>query len=257
MGHSVRVLDIDLDAFLSDVAHWVRGTRRLNARSYKPWSEDQLRSFLEKNCRLSRTARIPGMYAVHHDKAFDYFRKIADDTNAPLDVVHIDGHADLGMGGSSWVYLTRHVLSLSPERRMNPRRGPKSLNAGSYLAFALATRRIASLKYVYPKGGGNDLPEMYFSENNPSSGKIQLKRFSRQTIAERVPLLLPLREADAVAVEPPIPFERVPMTKYESPRKFDYAFLCQSPGYTPRTADALIPIFEDYIELRPSPRELT
>jgi hypothetical protein len=176
------LLDIDLDAFLDNVAHWVRGIRRLNSRHYKPWAQDRLREFLENRCHLSRSNRVTGNFAVHHTEAFDYLMRIAEDADALVAVAHIDGHADLGMGGSSWVYLTRDILARPPEGRTNPRRGPKSVNAGSYLAFALATRRIASLTYVHPAGGGADLPEMLFADDDPASGMLQLKRFSPEVI---------------------------------------------------------------------------
>jgi hypothetical protein len=250
------LLDIDLDAFLDNVAHWVRGIRRLNSRDYKPWAQDRLREFLENRCHLSRSNRVTGTFAVHHTEAFDYLMRVAENADAPVAVVHIDGHADLGMGDSSWVYLTRDILARPPERRTNPRRGPKSVNAGSYLAFALATRRIASLTYVHPAGSGADVPEMLFADDDPASGMLQLKRFSPEVIAARVPLLQPLRTEHAAALEPPIPFARTLIDAYTAPGRCDGVFLCQSPGYTPRTADALIPIFEEYVDFNPRPGTL-
>jgi hypothetical protein len=215
-----------------------------------------LREFLENRCHLSRSNRVTGNFAVHHTEAFDYLMRIAEDADALVAVAHIDGHADLGMGGSSWVYLTRDILARPPEGRTNPRRGPKSVNAGSYLAFALATRRIASLTYVHPAGGGADLPEMLFADDDPASGMLQLKRFSPEVIAARVPMIQPLRTEHAAALEPPVPFVRTLIDAYTAPRRCDGVFLCQSPGYTPRTADALIPVFEEYVDFNPRPGTL-
>ncbi len=250
----VDVLDIDLDAFLNDVAHWIPGNRnrRLNSRNYRPWAQDELRCFLEERCLLNRARRIAGHFAVHHIAAFDYFTTIATEADAPLNVVHIDGHADLGMGDCSWVYLTSDILSREANDRMNPQRGPKYLNDGSYLAFLLATRKIASLTYVHPPQARNDLMEMYFARNDPSSGSIQLKRFSRETIRHAT-LGQPLEEADAISVEPLIAFQRIAITAYQARNGFHRAFLCQSPGYTPRTSDALIDVFADYIDFDPTP----
>ncbi|MER8389487.1 hypothetical protein [Mesorhizobium sp. M0965] len=50
------------------------------------------------------------------------------------------------------------------------------------------------------------------------------------------------------SLEPPIPFHKIPVEAYQAAEPFDYVILCQSPGYTPVEADALIPIFKDYIE---------
>jgi UPF0489 domain len=191
---------------------------------------------------------------VHHAPAFDYFMQITTTADAPLNVVHIDGHADLGMGDSSWVYLTRDILSREPNDRMHPRKGPKSLNIGSYLAFLLATRRVASLTYVHPPQARNDLIEMYFEGNDPASGNIQLKCFSREVLAERCTLGAdPLGESDAISLEPLIPFQKIAIADYQAHDRFHNAFLCQSPGYTPRTADALIEVFAEYINFDSAP----
>jgi hypothetical protein len=250
----VNALDLDLDAFLSNVAHWISGNRRLNSRHYIPWAQDTLRLYLEERCLLDRDNRIPGRFAVHHAPAFDYFVGITIAADAPLNVVHIDGHADLGMGDGSWVYLTSDILSRAPNDRMNPRIGPRSLNNGSYLAFLLATRRVAFLTYVHPPQAQHDLIEMYFVENDPTSGNIQLKRFSREVIAERGTLGAdPLNEGDAISLEPCIPFQRIAIADYRAHNRFHNAFLCQSPGFTPRTADALIEVFSEYIDFDPAP----
>jgi hypothetical protein len=127
------------------------------------------------------------------------------------------------------------------------------VNPGSYLAFALATRRIASLTYVHPAGAAADLPYYFFADDDPASGMLQLKRFSPEIIATRLPLLEPLRTEHAVALEPPIPFVRTLIDAYTAPRRCEGVFLCQSPGNTPLTADALIPIFEEYVDFNPRP----
>jgi UPF0489 domain len=126
------------------------------------WSEATLREFLEKQCRLSRDRRIPGRFVIEHDGAFDYWKEIVTNGDACLDVVHIDGHADLGMGSSSWVDVVGNVIHRSVIDRGSPQRDTKYLNAGSYVAYGLVARWISSLTYVHPPRAGDDLPEMYF-----------------------------------------------------------------------------------------------
>lgn len=104
----MRFLDIDLDAFLNHVAHWPEGGR-LDAESFHPWAEDRLREFMERQCGLSRSAPIDGWFVTNHDGAFDVMRNIVEGGSGPLEVVHVDAHADLGMGDPSWVDMIKRV----------------------------------------------------------------------------------------------------------------------------------------------------
>jgi hypothetical protein len=254
MAGTLEFLDLDLDAFLDRVAHWKRGKRRLNKRHYHPWSEANLREFLDKQCGLSRETRIPGRFVIEHDGAFDYWKEIVINRRASLDIVHIDGHADLGMGDNRWVDIVGNVVRRPVLDRGNPQRGAKYLNAGSYVAYGLAARWINSLTYVHPQGEGNDLPEMYFQNNDPSSGYMQLKGFDQAVIAEAGRRLASLKADQAAILEPSIPFKKVLISNFLAANSFDYGLLCQSPGYTPSTADALIAIIEDYISFEKSPQ---
>lgn len=67
--------------------------------------------------------------------------------SGPLDVVHVDGHADLGMGDPSWVDLISHVGKPLSERHQ-PRRANQGLNLGTWLAYALAAEFIFRLLFV-------------------------------------------------------------------------------------------------------------
>ena len=52
----------------------------------------------------------------------------------------------------------------------------------------------------------------------------------------------------ATSFEPIIPLKRVPIAQFEADKPFQYALLAQSPGFTPATSDALIPVFREYID---------
>jgi hypothetical protein len=49
------------------------------------------------------------------------------------------------------------------------------------------------------------------------------------------------------ARQPTIPFQRVHIEKFQASASFDYALVCQSPGFTPKSADALIQVMARYI----------
>lgn len=141
----MRVLDIDLDFFVSDIAHFVSDNgKRLNDDYYKIWDEKSVRKFLEKKCGLSRSKPVKGRLIRHHDEAYYYFWRELISNNklkVPFDIVHVDAHADLGLGDASWVYILSDLLRLPPEERINPKTtGLDGLSYGNYLAFAIANR---------------------------------------------------------------------------------------------------------------------
>lgn len=241
----LRMLDIDLDAFLGGTAHWVAGHERLDGSEYRPWSEEQLRDFLEHNCRLSRNTRVRGRFAIEHDAALPYWEDLAADFDAMFDVVHIDGHADLGLGDPSWVHLMTQWLSLPPTARRNPPRGRKCCNPGSYLAYAIAARLVSELSYVHPQSGGGDLHQVFFKDNQTQSGFLQLKLFPNGVEAEEYELLTADR---AASVEPAIPYHEYLCAEFLAAAPFDFAFVCQSPGFTPADSDMLLPILAEYID---------
>jgi len=242
---SISFLNLDLDAFLSDVADWIAGDDRRD-ESYKPWREEELRAFLEGQCHLTRSRPVPGRFVVHHDRAFDYWKELVARHQTQINLVHVDAHADMGQGERSWVHVVSKLLYLPPDQRTDPPRGSAFLSAGSYVAYALAARWISSLVYVYhPQTGGRDIPAVYFENNDASPpNRIQLKAYEKDGLLRTHPP--PIN--DAVNFEPIVPFTKVAITDFRSHAPFQYALLCQSPGFTPAAADALIPIFDEYIE---------
>ena len=252
---AISFLNLDLDAFVGDVAHRISGDERRDADYYKPWSEAELRAFFEKQCHLRPSRRVPGRFVVHHDKAFDFWKELVARHQTQIDLIHVDAHADLGFGDASWVHIVSELLHQPPDQRTDPPRGSRFLNAGSYIAYALAARWIASMTYVYHPKAGDDLPTIYL-ENNDSAppNHIQLKAYDAQVITSfRVEMPKP---EEALSLEPVVPFTKVTIPQFNADRSFQYALLCQSPGFTPVTADALIPVLGDYIDFERPPEEV-
>jgi hypothetical protein len=119
---SISFLNLDLDAFLDRVVHWVSGDERREADSYKPWSEAELRAFLENQCHLSPSHRVPGRFVVHHDRAFDFWKELVARHRAQIDLVHVDAHADLGLGDASWVHVADRAVGGVSQKRTHANR---------------------------------------------------------------------------------------------------------------------------------------
>lgn len=103
--------------------------------------ETEVRSFLERQCHLNRSTRIPGREFVEHIDAFHTWKQWIQEGRliAPFNVVHVDGHSDLGAGiGLTCHYIETELLALPlPERsapRLNEHDGITSAN---YLVAAM------------------------------------------------------------------------------------------------------------------------
>ncbi|WP_408879397.1 hypothetical protein [Gluconobacter wancherniae] len=98
--------------------------------------------------------------------------------SGPIELVHVDGHADLGMGDLSWVDVIRHVAKPLADLH-HPKRATEGMNLGSWLAYALAAELVSDLTYVYPAAHGDDLPPLYFPGGDREAGYIEMKAYTR------------------------------------------------------------------------------
>jgi hypothetical protein len=240
----VRVLSLDLDFFLDQVKLW-NGEGRLSPEEYRPWSEWAARRFMEDGLGLSTVAPVPGFFATHHDQAFHWWRRLMDagQLTAPFDVVHVDAHADQGMGDDSFLEIMG-VLTHLPIKEREAR--ITRLEEGNFLAYAAVCGWMRSLTYVtHPTWNGRDLHFMHFLDYEDRSGmmefkRVDLKKLERET--ERYNSYVRPYEPDIR-----VPFASIPGSAIRDREAWDFVFLCQSPEYTPPTADALLPVLRSYI----------
>jgi hypothetical protein len=62
----VRILDIDLDFFLSGVSYGSTRGGRLEGERYSPWLGQEVRDFLESQCGLNIAEPLPDMFSSIH-----------------------------------------------------------------------------------------------------------------------------------------------------------------------------------------------
>lgn len=264
----MHVLDLDLDFFL-DVIHSMdslEGEKRLDYGS--PWNEEATREFLEKQCGLDRKAGVPGALFEHHHEVFYYWRDLlhTDRLSAPFEIVHIDAHSDLGFGDASWTYILKDILQRPPAERDNPDKGNSGLNAGSFLAFAVASRWCERITLVLHPDWTNDIPYMYLQDFGSradlpridgqarSSVNLQLKRYEPQGLSHAITEFCcsgrwdELKGLAPLELEPPVQVDFVPGNEFSATDHFDFITLTRSPTFTPGKSDDLIPVIAEYIE---------
>ncbi|CAN0328960.1 unnamed protein product, partial [Phaeothamnion confervicola] len=245
----LNIADIDLDIFIDEVFSLDRRPRAPS--TIRPWNEEQLRRFLEDQCglRCGPSYRRPkGRFVVHHDEAFPVLEALSQNGAMPLTLTHIDAHSDLGtgFGDLSWKDIGGRLLGLPPKDRATaiPKNGMERISPGNYLSYALACRWLRTLIYVHHAQSGDDLMPFFFRDFDPECGVMELRYVPRVRDVHSRQELLALPHT----LEPPIPFHKISVEAYRNTEPPDYVILCQSPGYTPVEADALIPIFKDYVD---------
>ena len=267
----MKILDLDMDYFMTKVANGVGEsvTSRLIDEEFEQsvWCKDDVIRFLEDKLGLSKEAKIPGRIVSGHNEALYFWKELMLDgkLSVPFEVVHIDSHADLGLGTDSAAYISRELLKWPvtdrPEhsRHVNCFGHECSEGIADYLLYALAYRWISRLTYCgNPNGESNDYDisvmkdlKEQFIWNDPVDNVIQLIYNPNMSCPnpytddpEDVQAYL-----DSGIKEPEVPFTIIPTIEgVNYCGDFDFVLLAQSPNYTPESADFIMDVFHEYIQ---------
>lgn len=265
----MKILDIDMDYFMENIAHtsdYV--TERLPEEDYGGcvWTEQQVRSFLENNLGLTKRNKIKGRVVAGHNEALAFWKELiaTNDLSVPFEVVHVDSHADLGLGFDSLYYIMRYLLSYPVEERPEHNRYVdfngkiKIEGIGDYLLFAIAYHWISKITYcANPNGDKNDYVWATlkdFQENliwdKPVKNIIQLLYNPDMDLPHyNDDELVKKKYIAGSRREPEVPLLIIPSIEaVKCNGEFDYIVMAQSPNYTPASADFIIDIVREYID---------
>lgn len=269
----MRVLDLDMDYFMKEPIYDIAEdtNERLAEEDYAGdvWNENAVRKFLEQNLGLSRNCKRPGRIITGHNEAIGFWNELmkSGDLTCPFEVVHVDSHADLGLGlNTSDEHIAKNMLAYSVKERpyhtkyISLSGKQRSIGIGDYLLFAVAFRWISKIVYCGNPGNPAKKPDDYphnimknfESEpvgSEPVMNTIQLLYNPTDDIPcyddrDRIKKYIANSKK-----EPEIPLLIIPTiedVKYKGD-DFDFVLMAQSPNYTPASADYIIDIFKEYI----------
>lgn len=231
----MRVLDLDMDFFLSGPCPLAEPGKRPDEACAAVWKDEEVIRFLEERCGLSRAHPTPGVIFDTHDKALDFWqaRLLDGSLKAPFEVVHVDTHSDLAFGPPGTGYVLNVVLSRFPAQRAdidNYRRAVE-LDEANYLLFALAFRWISRLGYVRNPKSHQDIPRQLLD----GQGNIHLRSFVSAMMEGKN------------GKEPVIPFDVFDDWRQFHQTGYDFVTMAQSPRYAPRSADRIMELLKPYI----------
>jgi hypothetical protein len=270
-----RILDVDLDIFVTPISQFHSDTR-LRDEEYDVVDIETVKRFMEVQCGLCVGAPKPGGVFEEHDELFSAIKSFVQEgrIQTPIDLVHVDAHADLALG--QWApisYLLRDLMHRPAAERLDPILGSGGLNRGSVILFLVATEWLKSLGYVHHPDDGNDFRE-FFLEYEMGRDELEHPDFEQcrddpryqKMLAEapttgqsyfHIPRLKdPKAVIDLLYVDSTvprisekgrrIPFNRVPWREFNDPG-FDFVFVTRSPGFTPPSADAVFELLCSYV----------
>lgn len=225
------------------------------------WSEERVRNFLENNLDLSKKNKIPGRVVVGHNESLFFWEELLEQGKLtdPFEVVHVDSHADLGLGCSSSDFLQSAFLTLPVETRRRIRDDDEGvgISIGDYLLWAVAYKMISKITYcANPNGDKNDYVWDTLKDfkddmiwDKPISNYIQLKYNSQMEWPKYNDSKEYKKKYILGAIkDPEVELKIIPTiedVKFQG--DFDYAVIAQSPNYTPASADFILDIFREYI----------
>lgn len=263
----MKVLDLDMDYFMTKIASTSYSCHeRLTDEDYRKsvWSADEVQRFLEQNLGLSKSRRKPGRIVQGHDEALLFWKELIDceKLSDPFDVVHVDSHADLGLGDDSYQFLQGKFLTLSTAERRKINEYEfcgemKRISIGDYLLWAVAYKMISSITYcANPNDTGNDYVWETLKDfcetkiwDKPVKNYIQLKynkmmempRINSSDDYKRKYLEGAIKDPEVELLT----ISTIEDVKFDG--NFDYIVMAQSPNYTPSNADFILDIFRQYI----------
>ena len=245
-----RILDIDLDFFLDKILYANDEPRgRLSDQEYQPDPEAAALTFLRDRCLLSQDHPTPGHTCKHHREVFFHWRSMlkSSELKAPFEVIHVDAHADMGLGNNSCLYIAEEMLADPPGKRSVPT-GRESWQLGdcNFIAYALATRWIGKLTYVTHPNWVDDIQWLHMKDFDTKSGFVQMKRFN-PGFTEGLNDFMDVKNLPFEA-EPDIPLDVSPRSRFQLMEPADFVFISQSPNYTPKTADKLFASMKQFVK---------
>lgn len=263
----MKVLDLDMDYFMTEIANTPFSSLERLGEEYDDsvWPADMVRQFLEVNLGLSKERKIPGRLVCGHNEALFFWEELVENGSLidPFEVIHVDSHADLGLGTPAGSFLQSGFLSLpiSTRRRIRDYEFNghiEEITIGDYLLWAIAYRLVSSITYcANPNADKNDYIwdtlrdfEEEYIWDKPIRNYIQLKFNSKMQMPQcDSSVAYRKKYLDDAIMDPEVELLIIPTI--EDVRfcgDFDYAVLAQSPNYTPKCADYIMDIFREYIE---------
>ncbi|MHC2068794.1 peptide arginase family protein [Bremerella sp. T1] len=242
-----NLLSIDLDYFVTPRCLFPLSGTRPDDSQYQIRATNEIEEFLKTKCLLCSERPTAGIIAEDHDKAFDAIKKWIEngELKAPFRLVHLDAHADLGMGDSGYIEIVSEILHRDISSRSSDL---ESLCPGNWLAYAIANRWIGEVVFLRDKYCSrdeyDDLLPCYFCSSNDWS-ILQMRPLNEEQLWK-------IREdrhicSEVESEEPEVNWIQIQEPNFKLHQNPERVFVCRSPRYSPPKADDLFNFIGSFV----------
>ena len=234
----MRVLDIDMDFFQSDIHFWGDDSSlHLIDDSFSVWEEERFIDFIENRCGLSLDKPLRGRIFNSHVETYWFCKELMDkgELCCPFHITHIDAHSDLAFSMSTQNYRFFKSFALENKQRFNDGtmfevpENQAFIDSGSYLLAMALNRWLNKIEYVYhPDLDALDVAD-YIVKCTVPNQKFKFAFFDDRTTI------------------PNLSLETIYPTDYQSAEPFDFVCVAISPAYTVKEIEKLVTVIKRYI----------
>ncbi len=232
------VLSIDVDYFVRPkVTNPIPGTRPDDVR-HQIRDLENVDRFLRERCLISPERPTAGLAAQDHDAAFEAIRRwIAQgDLIAPFRLVHVDAHADLGLGDCGYAEIVEDLLQRPPADRATNLR---HFGLGNWLAYVIANQWVGEVVFLREPDPGRDteLLDVFFCAS-PDWSVVQMRPMQEEHYL-KINHVNRHEFADLPTGEPEVKWTQTSEARFKLDHPPELIFVCQSPAYAPPGADLI------------------
>jgi len=240
------ILSIDVDYFVHPkVTMPAPGTRPEDATHHVRELADVDR-FLRDRCLLASERPTPGVAARDHDAAFGAMQQwmAGGGLRAPFRLVHVDAHADLGLGDPAYAEIVEDLLLRRPEDRATSLR---HFGLGNWLAYAIANRWVSEVIFLREPDPGLDCELLAcFFCTSPDWSVLQMRPMKEEHYL-KINHHNRHKYAGLPTAEPAVKWNQTGEGGFVLDRPPDLVFACLSPEYSPPKADPIFDIVRRFI----------
>lgn len=164
----------------------------------------------------------------------------------PFSVTHIDAHSDTGLGDTGYIYIMGELMHY-PINNRRKLLDVSKLYMGNYLSYAMACGWIKKIDFVLHEKWNNDFLGAYLKDFDIKSRAFQFKGYPTDFDIGMAYGRILDGMVQPIFVDKDIPFTLTPWKSLGLNEKPDYLIFCQSPSYTPESADYMLEIIKEYI----------
>lgn len=247
-----NVLSIDIDFFVEPPCYGggLDSIERLLSSEHTVWKRTKVIDFLERQCQLLQSKPVSGTFIRHHDQAFEVLGELERRGVGPVHLDHIDAHSDLGGGYfcTGFHYLLCEWFR-DRKNQTQPNRDCDAMNLGNWLAFAAAAQIIERVQFVTSSSEYYFTPH-YFRTDPRTANEMVFMHIDSEDLKllhsnNFWTTLQKLEKSSNEVVR--VPWNIKNGHDYLRTSSPDYVIVCQSPQFTPVTADRILQQIQKYI----------